>query len=306
MIKGRVYHRSFRTETTAKKYYDHLELLAAGVVETEDETVTLHDAAKRYLESRRQRARSSDTIAYYAKHFRQLEAILDGSTPLCKISDRDLLVYAEDRANDAGPATINKEVADLLRLCKAEKVQPPHWEPMSAQVKARWVRPPEEVARLWVLLEGPTQVAVGLCLFAGMRASEAMAATVSWCQWRLRELRIPVRKTGTLNRTALVDTLAELLPREGRLVQASENQVCHALRQASAKAGIEPEYSGPGAFRHHCATWAHELGYTSDQVALVLAHRQQGVTARYLHAQAVSLKREILEAVEQRFLSALG
>jgi integrase len=234
-----------------------------------------------------------------------LITVLGADRRLATITQRDVDDLAAKLGEGRNGSTVNKVLAELGRLYRHVGATPRFkLERVSAQPKTRWVLPASRVAVLWRHLDGnPAQVAVGLCLLAGLRASEAAAATADWVQGD--ELHVRVRKTGTANRTAIVPTLGAILPKEGKLVQASENEVCQALRTASRLAGITPAYTGPGAFRHHCATWAHEAGYTQEQVALLLAHKRPGVTGRYLHAQAIGLKREILLRVERTLTDSL-
>ncbi len=78
------------------------------------------------------------------------------------------------------------------------------------------------------------------------------------------------------------------------------------LRKASEALGIDPPYSGPGAFRHHCSTWAVDEGCDRAQVREVLSHSLGTVTDRYVHSQAITIKRRVLEKVEGVFLKALS
>ena len=167
------------------------------------------------------------------------------------------------------------------------------------------VRTPREVGALWIELPLPARQAVGLCLLAGLRAEEAFRAESGWLRRRDREIWAPIVKTGEWNRTALVDTLADILPTEGPLVTASRNTVKDMLVRASARVGLSPAYSGPGAFRHHCATWAIDAGYTEADVKLILSHATGSVTARYIHSQSIGRKRAILETVEKLLLEQL-
>jgi integrase len=159
------------------------------------------------------------------------------------------------------------------------------------------VHPPATVRALWRVLDDESKVAVGLGLLAGLRASETFAADASWVHGD--ELHVPVRKTGEWNRTWLVETLRDILPATGPLVTASRNQVGHRLRKAAAKIGIDPPNIGPGAFRHHCASYAADAGYSTEQIRLVLSHQTGTMTDRYIHSQSIKTKREILTTVER-------
>jgi integrase len=148
---------------------------------------------------------------------------------------------------------------------------------------------------------------MGLCLLAGWRAQEALRARADWCDWRARELYLPEEgtKEHEPNRTAMVATLARILPRKGRLVAATKGQVTAQFKRASAAIGLEPSIQGPGIFRHCAATWLAELGYGRDDLRLILSHAHGDVTDRYRHGQAIGRKREMLRKLEAYFLKAI-
>jgi len=169
----------------------------------------------------------------------------------------------------------------------------------------RLVRTPDEIALLWFHLSREARAGVGLCLLAGLRAAETYRADATWCRWKQKELWVPITKTNTWNRTALTDTLSKLLPRSGPLLTLTENQLRTQLIHASKSAGIHPPYQGPGAFRHHAATWAIDSGHTKEHVKLILSHASGSVTDRYIHTQSITQKRKVLQTVETLLLKSL-
>jgi len=180
---------------------------------------------------------------------------------------------------------------------------------LSHSPRERLVRSPEEIAALWRHLSPAARIPCGLCLLAGLRVSEAMRADQSWVRREQRELWVRVRKEGDPIKTALVDTLAALLPTSGPVVTIGEHVLDHELERASKAADIAPPLRGPGVLRHHCATWPVEYGdgkWSEHDARLVLGHRTTGVTARYVRSQGVARKRLFLEEVERLFLAALG
>ena len=66
--------------------------------------------------------------------------------------------------------------------------------------------------------------------------------------------------------------------------------------------GIDPTYKGPGAFRGHCSTYATDLGFSRDDVKLVIGHQYGDATDRYIHSQQIEKKKKVLEAVEKLVL----
>lgn len=319
---GRTYKRSFRyrshsrvematAEAHARAWCRMVEAAAAGL-EAGVMPVQLDTAIAGYLDRLRLLRRSEATIDYYTRHLEPMQAHLVAGVTLAMIDQRAVDAYvrwrlAGDKEHAAvGAGSVNKELR-ALRTIYAHAELVPRWKmpALSHHPRERMVRTPEEVARFWALLDSDARAAVGLCLLAGLRASEALAGTAAWLRREQGEIYVPLRKTGGWNRTALVPLLAEVLPAAGPLVRRTKSALAAVLRRASVAAGLDPPYTGPGAMRHHCATWAHELGYTRDQIALVLGHGRPGATGRYLHTQAVGLKREILTAVETRFAEAI-
>jgi integrase len=296
MTNGRVTQRQFPTRRAAVLFLEHLALTRAGVPYSSPAPM-LSEAADAYQQRLHRLERSDATVRYYEG---RIQAIIDviGDAPLDRITQRDIDYFVTQRRKYAAATTVNKELSALHTIYKHAGVAP-EWngEPLSAQPGRRVVRPPDVVRKLWAELTGPAKVAVALCLFAGLRRSEAFAADASWVQGS--ELRVVVRKTAEHNRTHLVKTLRAILPKRGRLVAATEGQVCRAIATASKRAGIKPPYTGPGVFRHHCASYAADAGYSPEQIRLVLAHQTGTVTDRYIHSQSIKLKRKILEAVEK-------
>lgn len=326
-VRGRIHKASFRARSGAHAqvaaakvraldWLGMMDRLAAGLP-VESAAPTLTEAWASYLRRLQVLERSELTATYYARMRAALEGGLGAQTPLGLIDQVDVEGYVATRRRPGvdddgrprrgvGPGTVTKELRALETVYRHVKVRP-KWSlpPLSHHPKERQVRTPAEVARLWLELEPEVLPAVGLCLLAGLRASEAYAATSEWLRREEGELLVRLRKTGGWNRTALVGMLAEVLPGEGPLVTLGEGQVRAALARGCRRAGLSPAYAGVGAFRHHCGTWAHELGHSREEVGLVLGHSRPGATGRYLHSQAVVAKRRVLEAVEELFKAAV-
>jgi len=157
-------------------------------------------------------------------------------------------------------------------------------------------------------LSPETQAAVALALLAGMRASEVYRADAEWLRRDQREIWIPVRKRRDPMKTALVDTLAALLPAGGKLVTVRKGVVDYEMHSASIACGLSPPYRGPGP----CGTTARRGGveygggqFTVADARMVLGHHSSGSTCGTFHSQQVERKRQFLEVVERIFLDAL-
>ena len=303
MIGGRVIQRAFPTRRAAVAALEHYSLQAAGIP-TETVAPTLAEALEVYVERLALLQRSEATEDYYRRRMKPLIVAL-GELRLDRLDQRRLEEYVGERSQEVGAGTVNKELHALVTICRHHGLTPAWRLPsLSHHPRSRMVQAPAVVALLWRELSPPARAAVGLCLLAGMRASEATAAEASWVHGE--ELWVPVRKTGGWNRTALVATLAAARPRERKLVTVDDAPLRYELEKVSKRHGITPPYRGPGAFRHHCATWAVDAGCTRDQVREVLSHQGGTVTDRYVHSQAVAIKRRVLETVEGVLLEALG
>jgi integrase len=208
--------------------------------------------------------------------------------------------------------TLRAELALLRRIAELAEVVP-QWRRRRLTVteNPRRYVPPEELARLWTALEDgePTQVALGLCALAGLRASEALRATAAHVDRSGATLTFAgrERKKGNPHTVALVPTLARLLPARGPLVAASPTRLTYRLRSVSTALGL-PLWTGPGLGRHTFATWAHKYaGFTREQIKDALGHTKPGAIGFYLHAEAVeALLRPMAEQVERVLLEAIA
>ena len=303
MVCGRIVQRTFPTRRSAVMYLEHVVLEAAGV-HLADLPRTLTEALDEYVARRVLLGRSAATLEYYATHRKAIEAAF-GGVHLDRISQRTLEDYIAARRQEVGNGTVNKELMLLRSVYRHHDMKPP-WriELLTHTPKRRRVHPPEVVRAIWPRLSRPTQCAVGLCLFAAFRAAEVQRATAAWVHGN--EIDCEIEKSGgDQNRTWLVGTLRDILPKRGKLVTKRKPQIEWELLSLSRELGIDPPYRGPGAFRHHCSTYAIDLGYPRDHVKLVLGHRFGDVTDRYLHSQQIEKKRRTLEAVESLVIRSL-
>ena len=306
--RGKVYKVTLRTRENAEAWLAQLEARLYGL-NTRQAAPTIQEAADEYQATLTRLNRAPVTIEYYYSKYLAIRQTL-GNLPLDQITQAYVNTYVERRlAAGVSPGTVNKELAALRVLYKLADLAPA-WKcaTLTHNPAERLVRSPGEVGRVWVRLSPETQAAVALALLAGMRASEVYRADAEWLRRDQREIWIPVRKRRDPMKTALVDTLAGLLPAGGKLVQARKGVVDYELHSASVACGLAPPYRGPGAFRHHCATWGVEYGggqFTVADARMVLGHHQAGATARYVHSQQVERKRQFLEVVEKVFLEAL-
>ena len=297
MVHGRVVQRAFPTKRSAVMFLEQVILSKQGV-NFYRPTPTLSEARDSYNRRLELLNRAPATLDYYQRRAAVLiEAFSD--VQLDRIGQADVERFiTERRQAGIGASTTNKDLAALRTLYKHADVER-RWklDELSAHPKRKTVHPPEMVHKIWSLVTPPVRVAVGLCLLAGLRASEAFAADASWVHGS--ELYVPVRKTSEWNRTWLVKTLRDLLPDDGPLVSCAAITVRRQLYAASMELGIMPPYWGPGVFRHYCASYAADAGFSPEQIRLVLAHQTGTVTDRYIRSQSIKTKRKILEAVER-------
>jgi len=297
MVCGKLHKRTFATKRAALMYIDSLVLEAVGAVYAEL-VPTLTEAFDAYARELKMLKRSHHTIKYYELRRKPLEAGL-GNVSLDQIRQQQINTYVEERQADVGNGTINKEITALRTIFTASDITP-HWrlKSLSHRPKRKRVQPPTVVSELWHTLSSPAQCAVGLCLFAGFRAEEVWRANASWIHGE--EIDCEMEKSGgDTNRTWLVETLRGVLPKRGKLVTKPEAAIRYELEKASTDLGITPTYKGPGAFRGHCSTYAADLGFSRDEIKLVLGHQFGDVTDRYIHSQQIEKKRKLLEAVEK-------
>jgi len=241
--------------------------------------------------------RSPATLKFYKFKGKPLLKIF-GKKLLNQITQRDVDMYIAQRKDVVGAGSINKELVALKTVFNYAEVAP-QWKltKLSHQSKPKFVHPPETVAKLWHELTRPTQIAMGLCLLAGLRAEDTKRADASMVKDRV--LALPRTKTGAFT-TWLVDTLVDILPKSGKLVTKTDVAVRYELEKTSKALGIDPPILGPGVFRHHCATYAADNGAWSDSdIKAVLGHGKGDVTTRYRRSDQIPLKREILECVER-------
>src|SRR5664280_132906 len=318
LVRGRICKATFSEEADAIRYRSQLERVKAGLADEDGAySITLAQAMDAYGERLELLSRRKSTRGFYATKYAAILNVIPGETPLGDIRQRDIdALVRRRRADGLGDGTILQDLRALQALyhkivsaedgAKARQawtVPEIAYRPLS-----RWTYTPEEIARLWPAIRSEqARLAFALCLLAGMRGGEALAVQGSWVRRSDSELWVEVHKTRTRNRTALVKTLADMVPVdvEGRVVKLSKSVIGRYLQRASREVGLDPPIGGHGSGRHHCASWAADLGFTRPEIALVLGNVLGGATAHYIHSQSVSIKRRVLEAVEARFLQAL-
>ena len=316
-VNKREYRASFRRKPDAEEWERNMDRRTAGL-DPLPRIVTLQEAWDLYKAGLREAGSPETTLRYYRVKYARLEEHLSGGTVLNRLTHVDVQDYilARRRARrPAGNRTLRAELALLYRMTvragEAHECEiVPAWRMPRLRVveRHRQVPEPEEMARLWHELHGPAQVAVGLCLFTGMRASEAMRAHTRDLSLRDKVLLLRERKTNDEHVVPIVDTLAVLLPSSGPLVAATEAAVRSALVRASARAGTRT-WSGPGLGRATFSTWAVRYGgFTQEQVADALGHRTPGsATPGYIRAQAVEpVRRPMARLVERVLLEAVA
>lgn len=272
----------------------------------------LEEASRRYLEDLESRNVRAQTRQYYHDKHRILIAVLGPKVPLSKIFRPQVTGFIERRRKEGVSAgTIKKALTALRTLQRHFEIEPAWSMPrhlLQHKPKRRRVMPLSDVARLWQVIDGPPKVAVGLCLLIGIRAEEAYRADASWCDFEAGEFYLPEEgtKRDEPNRTALVKTIMEILPREGPLVRMERYALGRYLKRECKSLELPVIAEGPGLFRHICATTLGEFGYGDSEIALVLSHAYGTMRDRYVHSQAINKKRAMLEAVEAEFKKALA
>jgi len=308
-VKGRRVALSFTVKTDALEYLRNLERQDAGLPALQ-RPVSLEEGRKIYEDGLHQRGAPETTLRFYAAKFAVLERLFGAAGRLDRITEGDVGAYVEARRGEGVQnKTIKEELALLHRTTRRSGITPAWHKPaLRVTYHPRRAPSPDEVAALWRELNGPPRVALALCLLTGMRASEAMRATVADCDLKAKTIRLTDRKTPDPVYVAIVPTLNGLLPKAGRLVGASADAVRSAMVRASKRAGTPATWYGPGLGRHSFASWAVQFGgFTTAQVADALGHRLPGVaTPLYIHAQAVEpVRRPMSLKVESVLLKAL-
>ena len=313
VIRGQPRKFTHKTRALVEQWLEERDRERAGLPASgRSRRFLLRQAFDGYLAELKRYRRPATTIQYYGNKFTQLREGLGEDGFVDWLGQAEVDAYITQRLEQVGIGTVLKELRALATVCTWLKLRRewdiPRMLAESHKPKRRRIPSVETAARLWLRLELPARAAMGLCLLAGWRAQEALRATAAWCDWRARELYLPEEgtKEHEPNRTAMVATLAKVLPRKGRLVAATKGQVTAAFRRASAAAGVEPAIQGPGIFRHCCGTWLAELGYGRDDRQLILSHAHGDVTERYTHSQLVGRKREMLRKLEAYFLKAVA
>jgi len=316
-VNKREYRASFRRKPDAEEWERNMDRRTAGLASL-PRIVTLQEAWNLYKTGLRDAGSPETTLRYYKVKYTRLEEHFLGVAILNRLTGTDIQGYVLHRRQGTRPVgnrTLRAELALLYRMTvragEAHECEiVPAWRMPRLRVveRHRQVPEPEEMARLWHELRGPARVAVGLCLFTGMRASEAMRAHTRDLSLRDKVLLLRERKTNDEHVVPVVDTLAALLPLSGSLVAATEAAVRSALVRASARAGTRT-WSGPGLGRATFSTWAVRYGgFTQEQVADALGHRTSGTaTPGYIRAQAVEpVRRPMAQLVERVLLGALA
>jgi len=313
VVRGKVRKYSHKTRALLEEWIEERDRERAGLPASgRTRRHQLRQAFDGYLAELKRYKRPTTTQQYYSNKFTQLRGGLGEDGFLDWLGQAEIDGFIAQRLEQVGIGTVLKELRVLATVTRWLKVRT-EWEiprmlAESHKPKRRRIPSVEAAARLWLRLEPAARAAMGLCLLAGWRAQEALRATAAWCDWRARELYLPEEGTKERepNRTAMVATLAKVLPRKGRLVAATKGQVTAQFKRASRGAGVEPAVQGPGIFRHCCGTWLAELGYGRDDRQLILSHAHGDVTERYTHSQLVGRKREMLRKLEAYFLKAVA
>jgi integrase len=316
MVGGRNRKASFRRKADAEEWERARDREAAGL-DPLPRLVTLKEGWELYQRGLRQRGSPETTFRYYHVKYDRLEEHFSEVAILNRLATPDIREYVAARQaakRPAGNRTVRAELALLHRMTvRAGEALDfdliPQWRPPRFRIVEhhRRVPTPEQLAGVWVRLQGPPLVALALCTLTGMRASEAYRARASDVSAENATIRLPRRKAGDELVVALTDTLAALLPGTGRLVRAVHHEVSWAMERASRDAGA-PKLTGPGIGRHCFATWAvAHAGFTTEQVADALGHRRPGATSHYIHAAAVEpLRRPMAKAIEALLLGAIA
>lgn len=268
--------------------------------------------------------RAPGTIEFYKKTGLRLVEGFGPGMRLVDIGRTEVEKYIELRRScGIGDSTIIKEIKALSMIMEHNGVARSwpkcQWLGLRNIQKPRMVHSMDEIARLWLATPLWARPAIGLGLFAGMRAETALRATADWVNRQSQQIYIPgdAMKKGRPQRMWLCKTLLEVLPESGRLIQPPNRQsssltneqvrnaVMRVLRKASKDIGLEPPIMGHGVFRHHCATFLADLGIDINLIRLVLSHAYGTVTDRYIQTQCITAKREAVEALEWGFKLAI-
>jgi integrase/recombinase XerD len=277
---------------------------------------------------------SPATRRYYVREARALLAMKfgDGDAVVTALRPQDMRVFVEQRARSLSPRSTNvvaTAVRSLIRYLRFRGIASDAW--LAAVPRAaswRLAHLPraltdDEVDAFVRSFDrknarGCRDYAMALCfLQLGLRASEVAALTIDDVNWRERILAISPGKTRRGSTLPLPNSVARALadylrrgrpktseralfvrhrPPRGRPVDPSS--VRCAVRQAYARAEMDPRLTGTHVLRHTAATRMLRAGVSMKEIADVLGHRSIDTSAIYAKVELDTLAAVALPWIE--------
>lgn len=282
----------------------------------------LADLETKYLHS----VRAQRGVATKKIHFAHFRRLLD-NPPIHTLTVEAVDQYRDTRrAEGAGPATINKEIATLKHaLTKAVQ-----WNKVRESVRKalagveKYEEPPgrtrylerDEAARLIEECRGVLRPLVTVALHTGMRKSELLGLT--WDAVNLKRNRITLRqsKNGEPRDIPINSTVRRALT--GLRTRLDVPLVFHgpegrrlsdfrrAFESACTRAGIADLHFHD--LRHSFASWLTMGGVPLRTVADLLGHKSLTMTMRYAHLGAQHLDNAVgtLDSPLDSYLTVQG
>jgi integrase len=309
-IGGKVHKRTCSTRKLAEEFLKNLEREELRLPAAKRKTIL--EVATKYVNQAILLGRSSvtvrnhrETLARFGRFF-SLEDAADLAQP-----DVDAYCAYRLEQESSGWKTVLNELKQLRAWLNAAEV-PLRWKLPKPTLKETERTMPEdaETAAVYVALDPDLRLPFLLGLLTGMRPAEVWR--VRWADVRGRVLTIRADKTGKLTPIWICETLLAAMGERGDAAAPVAGVTRLAMRgrfdRLSKRMGLP--WNGLIHLRHTFSTWALEAGFPEAEVDGVLSHATRSVLRRHYDHQRPEVvaehRRPLVEAVEARFLAALG
>ena len=258
---------------------------------------TVNDLASRFIAEHSVKKRAS-TAVNYELGFRLHVLPRMGSMKVRDVSEED--VEKMHREMIQTPIAANRVVAALSKAFnlaerwkwRARGTNPCEFVEDYPEETRQRILTPDEVARLWDVLQGSNSVAAPLfklLLLTGCRTGEWRLALWSWLDLDAATLSLPDRasKTGqrVVSLAAEVVQILSALPRSSVYVLPGETggpmkghqKAWRAIRKSAGLDDVRIH-----DLRHTFGSWAHRNGLGLKAVADLLGHKQLSTSERYI------------------------
>ena len=243
--------------------------------------------------------------AYIAKRFLRIwgpDKIMVGLT------QDDIDHYAIVRGEEGCGKGIKEEINYLKSALKKSRVVYNWYTPhdlITCKTPDLYMPTDAEFKAIWDVASSDCRDIITMVMFLGLRPMETVRLNNSMINIAENTIDIPAeaRKCNRANRIPITATLRAMMDRRRvDLMGSLFKRTSRETKREMKKAGVL--WKGFRPFRRAMVSWAEDAGFSLDQIALVTGHTRGGMTARYSDTVGkLDLKREVLEAVESRFLS---